>query len=98
MLTMPFLFAAAIQAVLRSDLALLARATFGYLPLGMLAVSIAAPVTMLLLAGFGRAVGVVSGASGGAGATTSSGTPRALFRDGLSDIAGRRSWRSWWGC
>ena len=49
-LTLPFLFAAAIQALLRSDLTLLLRATFGYLPLAMLAVSVAAPITMLLLA------------------------------------------------
>ena len=48
-LTLPFLCAAAVQAMLRSDLALLLRAAFGYLPLAMLAVGIAAPVTMLLL-------------------------------------------------
>ena len=42
-LTMPFLFAAAVQAVIRSDLALLARATFGLLPLAMLGIAIAAP-------------------------------------------------------
>lgn len=49
LLTLPFLFAAAVQALLRSELALLARAAFGYLPLAMLAVGIAAPVAMLLL-------------------------------------------------
>lgn len=49
LMTLPFLIAAAIQAVLRSDGALLARATFGYLPLSFLATGIAAPVAMILL-------------------------------------------------
>ncbi len=51
LLTLPFLFAAAVQAVLRSDLSLLSRAAFGDLPLAMLAVGVAAPVAMLLLSG-----------------------------------------------
>ncbi len=67
LLTLPFLFAAAIQAVLRSDMTLLARSTLGYLPLGMLAVSIAAPVTTLLLAGSDELSAIVSQAAGGAG-------------------------------
>jgi hypothetical protein len=67
LLTLPFLFAAAIQAVLRSDLALLARSTLGYLPLAMLAISIAAPVTTLLLAGSDELSAIVSQAAGGAG-------------------------------
>jgi hypothetical protein len=66
LLTLPFLFAAAIQAVIRSDLSLLARSAFGYLPLGMLAVSIAAPVTMLLLSASDELSAVISGASGDA--------------------------------
>lgn len=49
LLTLPFLCAAAIQAMLRSDGALLARAVFGYLPLSFLATGVAAPLTMLLL-------------------------------------------------
>ncbi len=49
LLTLPFLFAAAVQAVLRSDLSLLSRAAFGDLPLALLAVGIAAPLAMLLL-------------------------------------------------
>jgi hypothetical protein len=49
LMTLPFLIAAAIQAVLRSDAALLARAVFGYLPLSFLATGIAAPLAMLLL-------------------------------------------------
>ncbi len=67
LLTLPFLFAAAVQALLRSDLALLTRATFGYLPLALLAVGIAAPVTMLLLAATDQLCGVVSSAAGAVG-------------------------------
>ena len=67
-LTLPFLFAAAVQALIRSDLALLARATFGYLPLAMLAVAIAAPVTMLLLAASDQLCGFISSAAGNASA------------------------------
>jgi hypothetical protein len=66
LLTVPFLFAAAVQALLRSDLTLLMRATFGYLPLAMLGVGIAAPVTMLLLAATDQLCGVVSSAAGAA--------------------------------
>jgi hypothetical protein len=66
LLTVPFLFAAAVQALLRSDLTLLMRAAFGYLPLAMLAVGIAAPVTMLLLAATDQLCGVVSSAAGAA--------------------------------
>jgi hypothetical protein len=61
-LTLPFLFAAAVQALMRSDLALLARAALGYLPLAMLAVSVAAPVTMLLLAASDQMSAIVSSA------------------------------------
>jgi hypothetical protein len=50
LLTLPFLCAAALQAVLRSDGVLLARAVFGYLPLSFLATGIAAPIAMMLLA------------------------------------------------
>jgi hypothetical protein len=64
LLTLPFLFAAAIQALLRSDLSLLLRSAFGYLPLGALAVSIAAPLTQLLLAASDELSGLVSSASG----------------------------------
>jgi hypothetical protein len=68
-LTLPFLFAAAVQALLRSDLSLLARAAFGYLPLSVLAVSIAAPLTMLLLTACDQMSAIVSsaGARGGVG-------------------------------
>jgi type IV secretion system protein TrbL len=63
-LTLPFLFAAVIQALVRSDLALLARAAFGFLPLAMLGVGIAAPLTMLLLAATDQLSAVVSSAAG----------------------------------
>jgi hypothetical protein len=67
LLTLPFLFAAAGQAVVRSDLALLSRSALGYLPLSLLAVSIAAPVTMLLLTATDQLSAVVSAAAGQAG-------------------------------
>jgi hypothetical protein len=75
-LTLPFLFAAAVQALTRSDLALLMRAAFGYLPLALLAVGIAAPLTMLLLAATDQMCSAVSAASGNAG-------PRFLTRAGV---------------
>lgn len=68
LLTVPFLFAATIQAMLHSDLSLLTRAAFGYLPLGLLAVGVAAPLTGLLLAGSDEMSSIVSTASGHAGA------------------------------
>ena len=68
-LTLPFLFAAAVQALIRSDLALLVRAAFGYLPLAMLAIAIAAPLTMLILAASDELSRAVSAASGGADAS-----------------------------
>jgi hypothetical protein len=67
LLTLPFLFAAAIQALVRSDLALLVRAAFGYLPLAMLGVGIAAPLTMLLLSASDELSAAVSSAAGHAG-------------------------------
>jgi hypothetical protein len=68
LLTLPFLFAAAIQAMMRSDLGMLARSALGYLPLGLLAVSIAAPVTTLLLASSDELSSIVSSASDNAAA------------------------------
>jgi hypothetical protein len=65
-LTMPFLFAAAIQALMAADVTLLARAALGYLPLAMLAVSVAAPLTMLLLAASDQMSSIVSSAAGDA--------------------------------
>lgn len=63
-LTLPFLFAAAIQAILRSDPLMLGRSAFGHLPLALLAVQIAAPVTMLLLAASDEMGGLVASATG----------------------------------
>ncbi|MGO9823291.1 MAG: hypothetical protein ACLPTJ_21890 [Solirubrobacteraceae bacterium] len=66
LLTLPFLFAACIQAVMRSDLAMLARSALLYLPLGILAVSIAAPVTVLLQSAADELSSLISSAAGGA--------------------------------
>jgi hypothetical protein len=67
-LTLPFLFAAAIQALVQSDLTLLIRAALGYLPLAMLCVGIAAQLTMLLLAASDQMSAIVSSAAGHASA------------------------------
>jgi hypothetical protein len=67
-LTLPFLFAAAVQALIRSDVTMLARAAFGYLPLAMLAIAIAAPLTTLLLAACDQLCSFISSAAGHASA------------------------------
>jgi hypothetical protein len=79
MLTIPFLCAAAVQAVARADLGMLARVTFGYLPLSLLGVSLAAPVTMLLLAATDQMSAVVS---------ASAATGGARFLDRAAETAG----------
>ncbi len=68
LLTVPFISAAALQALARSDLALLAKSVFGYLPLSLIGVSLAAPLTMLLLAATDQMSSAVSatGIRGGA--------------------------------
>ncbi|MDE3130755.1 MAG: hypothetical protein KGL16_06340, partial [Acidobacteriota bacterium] len=68
MLTIPFLCAAAVQAVARADLGLLARVAFGYLPLSVLGVSLAAPLTMLLLAATDQMSAAVSASAATGGA------------------------------
>jgi hypothetical protein len=68
LLTLPFLFIAAAQAILSSDLPLLMRAALGYLPLAALLVAVAAPLTTLLLSASDEMSGIVSGAAGGASA------------------------------
>jgi hypothetical protein len=68
LLTLPFLFAAAVQALTRSDLALLLRSVLGYLPLAMLAVTVAAPLTTLLLSASDQLSTLVSSATGEPGA------------------------------
>jgi hypothetical protein len=65
LLALPFLFAAAVQALMRSDLTLLVRAAFAYLPLAVLATAIAAPLTMLLLAASDEMSAFVSSAASG---------------------------------
>jgi hypothetical protein len=68
LLTLPFLIAAAIQALLRSDGGLLARAVFGYLPLALIATGIAAPAAMMLLRITDWMGDSVAGAAGNQGA------------------------------
>ena len=85
-LTLPFLFAAAIQALIRSDLALLVRAAFGYLPLAMLAIAIVAPLTTLLLAASDEMCSWISSAAGNQSAHFL--TRAGAIVAGLSAIAG----------
>ncbi len=77
LLTLPFLFAATVQAALRSDVALLARAAFGYLPLAVLSIAIAAPLTTLLLAASDEMCGLISSAASDA-------APHVLFRTAIA--------------
>jgi hypothetical protein len=65
LLTLPFLFAAAVQALMRSDITLLIRAALGYLPLAILVTAIAAPLTMLLLSASDEMSVIVSSAAPG---------------------------------
>ncbi|HTU31429.1 MAG TPA: hypothetical protein VMF07_18705 [Solirubrobacteraceae bacterium] len=96
LLTVPFLFAAAVHALVRSDLSLLARAAFGYLPLAAIGVTIAAPLTTLLLSATDEMCTVVASAAGHddasalaraaasvAGLSTASGSPMLAFFVGL---------------
>jgi hypothetical protein len=85
-LTLPFLFAASVQALIRSDLTLLVRAAAGYLPIATLTVAVAAPVTMLLLSASDQLAGVVSSAAGHDGLNFLARLTGPL--DGLSGISG----------
>jgi hypothetical protein len=100
-LTLPFLFAAAVQALVRSDLGLLGRAAFMYLPLATLAVGIAAPLTMLLLAASDELSAIVASAAGNQSShflaaasqtvgdlTAASGSPFLAFLIGVFTVAG----------
>lgn len=60
LLTVPFLCAAAVQAVARADLALLVKSAFGYLPLALVTITFAAPLTMLLLSATDQMSAIVS--------------------------------------
>ena len=62
--TLVFLCAAAAEALLRSDATLLARAVFVQLPLSALLTSVAAPLTMLLLAASDELSGGVARVAG----------------------------------
>jgi hypothetical protein len=66
-LTLPFLIAAVIHALIRSEPSLLAKAAFGYVPACFLAVNVAAPWTMMLLKLTDQMSGVVSTAGGDGG-------------------------------
>jgi hypothetical protein len=100
LLTVPFLFAAAVHALVRSDLALLGRAAFGYLPLAMVGITIAAPVTTLLLSATDEMCAIVASAAGNddgaalfraaealAGITAVTGDPLLGFFIGLLAVA-----------
>ena len=100
-LALPFLFAAAIQALVRSDLSLLVRAALGYLPLAFLAVAVAAPLTMLLLAASDQMSAIVSSTAGDQGVAfleraagllsaiaVNFGSPFVLLLVGLLTVAG----------
>jgi hypothetical protein len=82
LLTVPFLFAAMLQAILRSDLALIGKVVFTYLPVSLLSVSLAAPVVMLLLSATDQMCKVVSSAAIEGG---------ARFLDDAALAAGGRS-------
>ena len=79
LLTVPFIFAAMLQAILRSDLAMVGKVVFTYLPVSLLAVSLAAPVTMLLLSATDQMCSVVASASVDGG---------AAFLDKAGSVAG----------
>ncbi|HET9104510.1 MAG TPA: hypothetical protein VFN55_14235 [Solirubrobacteraceae bacterium] len=91
LLTVPFLMAACVQAVLRSDMAMLGQAVLGYLPLAVLAIMVAAPVTALLLAASDELCTLISGAAGSApGAALSKlviGSSSAAMLSGSSFVA-----------
>ncbi len=64
LLTVPFLFAACVQGLLRSDPSLIGRAALGYLPLAVLGICIAAPLTTLLLSASDGLSTLITGAAG----------------------------------
>ena len=98
-LTLPFLFAAAVQALIRSDAGLLVRAAFGYLPLAMLAIAIATPLTMLVLAATDELCVFISAAADNESAHFLAQAAAVLAVAGLSGVGpGRRSSPSWSAC
>ncbi|MDQ6730155.1 MAG: hypothetical protein M3022_07615, partial [Actinomycetota bacterium] len=83
LLTVPFLFAACVQGILRSDPSLIGRAALGYLPLAVLSTSIAAPLTTLLLSASDGLSTLIAGAAGEA-----PGAALAKLGVGTSALAG----------
>jgi hypothetical protein len=81
LLTVPFLFAAAVQAILRSDLSLLLRAALFDLPIATVAVYAAAPLITLLLSATDEMCSLVSG-GGPVGGSFLSGLPTDLSKAG----------------
>ncbi len=61
LLTVPFLFAAAVQAVIRTDMGVLLRAAFIDLPIAILAVTLTAPLVALLLSATDEMCAVMTG-------------------------------------
>jgi hypothetical protein len=86
LLTLPFLFAATLQALMRADLTLLVRSALGYLPLALIGVSLAAPLTMLLLAVTDEMCAAVAGAGSAGGVHFLDQT--AVLIGGLSVLSG----------
>ena len=84
LLTVPFLFAACVQGLLRSDPSLIGRAALGYLPLAVLGISIAAPLTTLLLSASDGLSALIAGAAGEA-----PGAALAKLGVGTALLAGR---------
>jgi len=86
LLTVPFVFAAMIQAVLRSDLPLIGKVVFTYLPVSLLSVSLAAPLVMLLLSATDQMCSVVSSVAVDGGASFLD--RAAVVAGGLSTLDG----------
>ncbi len=86
LLTLPFVFAAMVQAIMRADLALVGRVAFAYLPLSLLAVSLAAPLASLMLRATDQMSAVVGSVAVAGGARFLD--QAAAFAAGLSAIGG----------
>ncbi|HUA48710.1 MAG TPA: hypothetical protein VMA77_25990, partial [Solirubrobacteraceae bacterium] len=77
LLTIPFLVAAAVQAVFRAEPGMLARVVFIYLPLAAVGCALAVPITVLLLAGTD---------------SLSGGLVHLAGQDGISFLSGTGAW------
>ncbi len=84
LLTVPFLFAAAVQAVVRTDLGVLIRAAFVDLPVAVLAVTLTGPLVALLLAATDEMCAVVTGGGTAGGSfLTATGSDLGTMRGGF---------------